>query len=105
MEWGNQKTPRMKSVVDYGLGDFRTQEINFRKVGAVAGAVAPTMSMYLLAAHGNPDTPVQNAILAASYNFCYPVPIVTAVLGYAVGETFDRVTGNLPQQRRKVYPV
>ncbi|MBU2589700.1 MAG: hypothetical protein KKF52_00020 [Nanoarchaeota archaeon] len=87
-EKGNKYTPTLTKS-GKGLGDILTLEINScRKVGAVAGAMAPSIFIY----NAN-DSIYWNFMKEAVVNGTLIVPLATGFAGYALGVILDEFFG------------
>ena len=95
-EWGNNRTERFKRITGKGLGDLLTAEINFRRMGATAGALAPVAGLYYWLSEGGINPVLAGALAPTIYLFTIPVSgVVSAVLGgigYKIGEKLDNLT-------------
>jgi len=97
-EWGNNRTSWMVDRFGKGLGDMLTANVNFRKVGATAGILAPFVPMYLLLSNGG-----ENPIMGAIFTPVYAISIFPATffgcmfaggMGYVCGEKVDSLLGD-----------
>ncbi len=97
-EWGNKKmdTP-LEFGKRYGLGDFLTQEVNFRKAGAFAGFLAPAMINYAI----DGDSSIYTNLMTYVGTFGI-IPSSTGFLGYGLGLYIDKLTENEPRWMRQV---
>jgi len=90
---GNKLTPRAKRDTHYGLGDFVTQDVKFRKAGTILGVAAPSTGLYFLFETLNPGTSMVGDYIVTSIPNGI-MSLVTAGLGYSVGAHIDALTGD-----------
>jgi len=93
---GNRISAPIKRKLNYGFGDLLTENVNFRKAGAVVGAAAPlaTWSGANICQEG-PSGVVHATIPAAILMpFTVTSTILGGVAGYAAGDKIDRFLGD-----------
>ncbi len=96
-DYSNNLTPRLKQNMNYGLGDLLTEEVNFRRAGAVTGALALPIGMYSsFSDHG--ANPIKGVLgTAAHMAIMGPFSLLFAGIGsgvgYFVGNKIDSLLG------------
>jgi len=85
-EWGNNKwsVSTGRGVVA-GFGNVLTAEVNFRKIGAVTGALLPGVAFGIL---------TKDPLASVIVGIMPPIPVISSYIGYNLGEKIDRLVGN-----------
>jgi len=84
---GAALTPSFDRSYDCGLGSFLTQDINFRKIGAIGAPVA------LAAINASPEVSATSQV-ALQY-LTWPFFMVASPFGYVAGGIVDSLVGDL----------
>lgn len=104
--WGNNRTKRIEAMTGRGLGDLLVADINFKRVGATLGALAPValcgaMADKVVVEYNDPvlfsralfyAVTVPIIYLAASY-ITIPASIVAGTIGSEAGKVVDNLLG------------
>jgi len=103
-EWGNRK---FFVPMTGGLGDLLTANINFRRVGATAGILAPLVGLSFLFSEGG-ESPILGAINGTVIYFCgLPITALASAwcggLGYQAGERVDYTLGDTETPRTRTH--
>jgi len=94
---GNRVSSGMKNRFNYGLGDLVTEDVNFRKAGAVVGTLTPLALVY--AANTMEHSPSEaviwtGAMAIAGGPISYIASIIGGGLGYLTGDKIDSLLGD-----------
>ena len=91
-EWGNRFTPLSYYLINKygGLGNLLTTDVNFKKAGALAGAVAPYVGAYLFTNSSSKDF-FKEILCASTLITIFGVPMVTSFLGSKGGAKLDNL--------------
>jgi len=91
-----------------GLGNLLTTDINFRRVGATAGIVAPAVGLwandvYNLGADPIAATVFTPLMYACTFAFSVPASAILGLIGYEAGEVADRIVGDKDTPRSALH--
>ncbi|MFH1365486.1 MAG: hypothetical protein ABIH28_02805 [archaeon] len=112
-EWGNEKTERLIGLPREwnGLGSVLTADVDFRRAGAVAGAVAPYVGAYLMSDYSLREMPesyikdlekfVTFVISSAAFTVV-ALPVFTGILGYEGGKKLDSLVHKASSKLKEV---
>ncbi len=104
-DYGNNLTPRLKQNVNYGLGDLLTEDVNFRRVGAVTGALALPVAMYSSFSDFGTN-PIKGVFGTAAYTaimgpFSLMFSVIGSTAGYILGNKVDELFGQGAKEKVK----
>jgi hypothetical protein len=110
-EWGNNRTKRLKQFTGKGLGDLLAADINFKRIGATLGALAPVALCGLAAdsmiefsesaplwAKALYYVPMTSLIYAAASYLTVPASLIAGRIGYELGKRVDNLRPNKLEQ-------
>lgn len=102
-EWGNRKffVPR-----NGGIGDLLAANLNFRRIGATLGGLAPYLGLCYYFSDGG-EHPILGAMIGTTFYLCATplnaiVSYACGLIGYEAGERIDSACGDTKTPR--TYP-